>query len=355
MSRFTAGAPAHPPADVAPVTSRRGHFWVGVEPDPGTGVPVGPMYVYWEAPVTVTQPYPIVLVHGGGGQGLDYLGTPDGRPGFAQLLVEQGWVVYVVDRPGHGRSAYDPAALGEMGPPLPVEVLRSIFVPPDEVPFAAAHTQWPGDRSAADDPSWLQFLASTGPFAGDAAARQALERDRLVQLLERTGPAFVVSNSLGGPCGFLVADARPDLVVALVQLEPVGPSFSPVFGPDTLQWGVAAVPMSFDPPVSSPSELDLVPGPEFAPGMPPPMFQGERVHRLTGLAQVPIAVVSGEASAFRFSDGPLVEFLVQAGCAAEHVDLAERGVHGNSHGSMFERNNAEVLAVITQWMGAQLD
>jgi hypothetical protein len=29
-------------------------------------------------------------------------------------------------------------------------------------------------------------------------------------------------------------------------------------------------------------------------------------------------------------------------------------VHGNSHGAMFERNNAEVLAVVTAWMAKQL-
>ena len=121
MARFTSGPPAQPPADSAPVTSRRGHFWVGAEPDPATGVARGPMFVYWESPVEVTRPYPIVLVHGGGGQGLDYLGTPDGRPGWSTLLVEQGWVVYVVDRPGHGRSAYIPELLGPMGPPLPIE------------------------------------------------------------------------------------------------------------------------------------------------------------------------------------------------------------------------------------------
>ena len=44
-----------------------------------------------------------------------------------------------------------------------------------------------------------------------------------------------------------------------------------------------------------------------------------------------------------------------AGCDAVHIDLAERGILGNSHGSMFERNNAEVLAVVTDWMDAQLD
>ena len=76
--------------------------------------------------------------------------------------------------------------------------------------------------------------------------------------------------------------------------------------------------------------------------------------QLTNLAKVPIAVVSGEASVFRFTNGPLVEFLQQAGCDAVHIDLAERGVHGNSHGSMFERNNAEVLGVVTDWMDDQL-
>jgi pimeloyl-ACP methyl ester carboxylesterase len=315
------------------------------------------MYVYWEAPVEVTKPYPIVLIHGGGGQGLDYLSTPDGRAGWATLLVQQGWVVYVVDRPGHGRSAYVPDALGPMGPALPTEVLRGIFIPPTDgpgaMPFADLHTQWPGDRNDPEDAALLQFLASGGPFAADAADRQALEQQRLVELLDKIGPAFVVSNSLGGPAGFLVADARPDLVVGLVQLEPIGPAFATTFGPDTLQWGVAAVPMTFDPPASSPGDLGLVESGPPAPGAPATTLQTEPARQLTNLAKVPIAVISGEASVFRFTNGPLVEFLKQAGCEVEHIELAERGVRGNSHGSMFERNNAEVLAVVTGWMNAQ--
>ena len=59
----------------------------------------------------MTQPYPIVLIHGGGGQGTDWLGTPDGRPGWATFLVQEGYAVYVVDRPGHGRSPYHPDVL----------------------------------------------------------------------------------------------------------------------------------------------------------------------------------------------------------------------------------------------------
>ncbi len=70
-------------------TSRRGHFWVTGERVTVSGKTFqhGPMFVAWEAPVQVTQPYPVVLVHGGALQGTEWLDTPDGRPGWAQRLV----------------------------------------------------------------------------------------------------------------------------------------------------------------------------------------------------------------------------------------------------------------------------
>ena len=94
-----------------------------------------------------TQPSPPwILVHGGGGQAIDYTTTPDGRLGWSRLLVEQGHTVYVVDRPGHGRSPHHPDILGAMGPQLGYEFLRPIFVPPpdgpDSNPTAHLHTQW---------------------------------------------------------------------------------------------------------------------------------------------------------------------------------------------------------------------
>ena len=66
----------------------------------GFTVARGPMYVQWESPVEGRRPYPLVLIHGGGGQGLDWLGTPDGRPGWATYLVQEGYTVYVVDSGG---------------------------------------------------------------------------------------------------------------------------------------------------------------------------------------------------------------------------------------------------------------
>lgn len=350
MHRPSRTTPAVAPSDHEPVTIRRGHWWVGARRHPDTDAIHSPMYVYWEAPATITQPYPIVLVHGGGGQGLDFMTTPDGRPGWVDLLVARGWLVFVVDRPAHGRSPYIPELMGPPGPPLPDAVLRTIFgldTGPDSPPFISRHDQWPGDATDPSDAAYLQFAAAGGPFPANSAERQSVERDRMIELLERTGPAVLVGNSLGGPCSFLVADSRPDLVAALVQLEPVGPAFATTFGPDTLQWGPAGAPLAYDPPVASPDGIALVEAGGY-------QLQAEPPRQLPRLGMVPTVVVTSEASVFTESGPQLVAFLRQAGCRAEHLALVDHGIHGNSHGIMFERNHAEVLDVVLEWVSNNL-
>jgi len=301
-----------------PVTaSRRGSFWVGVsdrvEGPLGT-VLRGPMYVEWESPESPSGP-PWVLVHGGGGQGTDYLTTPDGRLGWSRLLVEQGHTVYVVDRPGHGRSPHHPDVLGPMGPQMGAEALRSIFVPPaegpDSNPWAELHTQWPGGREPGD-PIYDQWLAPSGPMLASWPDMHALEQVRLAELLDRVGPAVVVTHSAAGPGTFLAADANPQNVAALIAIEVLGLGARPD-------------------------------DPHAAPERP-----------LPNLSRFPIAVVTGEASMFRAFDHEMVAFLKQAGCDVELVQLADRGVSGNSHGIMIERNNVETLAVLTAWVERRL-
>lgn len=346
---------ARPPDDRPPRTSRSGFFWVGVGPEslPGGGLGArGPMYVRWEAPVTVTHQLPVVLVHGGGGQGLDYLGTPDGRPGWAELLVEQGHIVYVVDRPGHGRSAFHPDALGAMAPRLPEEALMDLFAPATDGssanPLAPMHTRWPGERGA-NAAEVRQFLSSAGPMAADSSAAQALDGARLAELLDRIGPAIVVTHSAGAPAGWVAADLRPALIAALVAIEPVGPPFNERYGPGSFAWGPTSTPLTYDPPAASADELDLVSDPPPAPGAPARVLQVDPPRRLVNIAQVPIAVVTAQASPFAFIDPITVEMLRQAGCEVEHIALAELAITGNGHGVMLETNNDEVLDVVIGW------
>lgn len=345
----------HQPSEGPLVTSRRGFFWAGVERVelPFGTVARGPMFVAWEAPEHPRHPEPVVLVHGGGGQGTDWLATPDGRPGWATQLVQEGYVVYVVDRPGHGRSPLHPEVLGAMSPPLPYEVAEWLFTPPPEGPrsnpTAHLHTQWPGSGDR-DDAALDQFMASQGPMLADTAAAHALEQARGVELLERIGPAILFSHSAGAPLGWLVADARPDLVRAIVAIEPLGPPFlEDAPGGLSLPWGLTAAPPRFDPPATDPSELQLttLEGPE---GAPPLRLQADPPRRLPNLSRVPIALVTAEASPFAHFDQVTQAFLEQAGCAVDLVRLAEHGVHGNAHGMMLERNNSAVLGVILEWL-----
>jgi pimeloyl-ACP methyl ester carboxylesterase len=306
----------------------------------------GSMYVEWLRPDSADA-VPVVLVHGGGGQGTDYLTTPDGRPGWAPLLCDQGFSVFVVDRPGHGRSPHDPDVLGPLGPTWGAEIVRAVFLGnPDGSPLPP-NTQWPGAEDGTDE-VFAQFAASQGPLLADTAAMHALERDRLVRLLERVGPAVVVAHSAGGPGAVLAADLRPDLVRALVAVEILGPPF--VGQPETgmsLPWGLAAAPMNYDPPATDPSDLALT---VVDDGPPPKVLQTEPARRLPGLAQVPIAVITSETSIFRTFDGHLVDYLNQVGCTPALLRLDDRGLIGNGHGMMLERNNADVLAVITEWL-----
>src|SRR5271165_1945841 len=62
------------------VIAGQGHFFTGLQTHAGpAGTSVYGTHVQWQAPPSVLNN--LVLVHGGGGQALDMLTTPDGRPG----------------------------------------------------------------------------------------------------------------------------------------------------------------------------------------------------------------------------------------------------------------------------------
>ncbi|MCD0502126.1 alpha/beta hydrolase [Bordetella petrii] len=312
-------------------TLRRGHFWI-----PGDRVKQGgrthqrgPMYVEWEAPETVTRPYPVVLMHGGGFQGTEWFDTPDGRPGWAQRFVEAGYAVLVIDRPGHGRSPFHVDTLGEMGPPFSYEGGQHIYFPGDD----ARHTQWPfppDDARAMDE-----FIAGYGPLPANLELSQTLDADRMATLLDRIGPAILVTHSASGPDGWLVADRRPDLVKAIVAIEPMGPPFADIPNIGPMRWGPTAAPMRFEPPVPNAEAVR-----NAAPGS----------LRLPALEGVPILIVTAEASAFAAASPPTAEFLNAAGASAELMHLPDYGVCGNGHGVIYERNSDEVLGRVLGWV-----
>ena len=315
-------------------TSRRGHFWVTGQRmvEDGQHYQSGPMYVAWEAPERVTQPYPVVLVHGGTLQGTEWLDTPDGRPGWAQRFVEAGYAVFRVDRPGHGRSPYHPQILGPMGPPFSYERGRQVYFPE-----GGGETQWPFDLDDSD--AFDAFIAPYGPMPADLAASQGIDSQRLAQLLDRIGKAIIVTHSASGPDGWLLADRRPDLVAAIVAVEPMGPVFGATPGIGTLEWGLTAAPMTFKPPRASAADVRAA---------------DPATLRIPALDSLPVALLTGEASIFATFASSIVPFLRTAGARVDHLDLPAMGIHGNGHGLIYERNSDEVFKVVTQWLDASV-
>lgn len=323
------------PWQTAPVKrSRRGNFWVTAAriTHNGKSFQKGPMYVAWESPEHITQAYPVVLVHGGTLQGTEWLDTPDGRPGWAQRFVEAGFIVFRVDRPGHGRSPYHPDIMGPMGPAFSYERAREVYFPE-----GGGETQWPFEPE--DEAAFDAFIAPYGPMPADLAASQTLDADRLAELLDRIGKAIIVTRSASGPSGWLVADRRPDLIAGIVAVEPIGPVFGHTPGIGSLEWGLTAAPLTFDPPRVTPEQVRTA---------------DPSTLKIPGLQGVPVALVTGETSVFASYASSIIPFLRNAGANIHHLDLPSLGIHGNGHGLLYERNSDSAFKVVTQWLEKSL-
>lgn len=316
-----------------PLNSYRGQFWVPGEPAqlPHGTAHKGPLFVEWEVLDPQTPRPPLVLVHGGGGQGTDWLGTIDGRPGWARYFVEAGYPVYVVDRVGHGRSPYHPAVIGDMGGAFPYEAAVGLFAPPDR---ADQQTQWVWGREPGDE-GFDQLVAGFGPLPEDLGYSQQLDADRLARLLDRIGPAVLVTHSAGGPVGWVTADRRPELVTAIVALEPLGPEFVDFPGMGTLHWGLTAAPITFDPPLNTPEEVRRA---------------DPSQRRIPALEGKDVVVVAGGASVFADFAPEVVETLNHAGANAEYLYLPDHGVHGNGHAVQLEPNAEESVRPVLEWL-----
>lgn len=334
----------------------RTSFYVGGEyaGAPDKQVMHGQMYVERWTPENVRRPFPLVLIHGGWQTAMTWLSTPDGRPGWAPWFAAQGWEVLIVDQPARGRSAWE---LTNDGPLTPVrtDVAQAIFTATREAklwPQARLHTQWPGTGHPGD-PAFDQFLASQVPQVSRGES-EVLTRKACNVLLRRIGPAVLLTHSQAGGAAWGIADDSPDLVRALVTLEPNGPPYKDVglqSGGTERSWGLTTSPLAYDPPVSSedPLRFEQQSAPN-APELAACWLQAGKQRTLPNLSKVPILLVTAEASYHAAYDHCTVEYLRRAGVEVDFIRLSEKGILGNGHMMMLEKNNHQVAALIDDWL-----
>jgi pimeloyl-ACP methyl ester carboxylesterase len=346
--------------------ARQGCFFTGGRYTEDGQAMRGQSFVQFQVPAAETGP-PVVMIHGTGQTGTNFLMTPDGRPGWAEDFLRAGHAVYVVDQAGRGRSGQDTAH----GPHAraPVDQVTRMFTDPASTalyPQATLHSQWPGGPGRPGNPAFDQFFASQLAYIADPAKTEAVVLGAHLELLERIGPAVLLTHSQSGVFGWALADARPDLVRAILAVEPNGPPFFDVTfrgGEDwyaesetrARPWGLTRLPLQFDPPAAEPGELvperQAVPD---GPGLVRCWVQRAPARRLPRLANIPIAVLTGEASYRATYDHCTVQFLAQAGATVEHLRLEEHGQRGNGHMLMLEANSAGISALLLRWLAAKL-
>jgi pimeloyl-ACP methyl ester carboxylesterase len=317
----------------------------------------GAMYMDVWVPKQIRQRYPIVLFHGNGQTGVDWQQTPDGRPGWAYYLIEQGYVVYMVDYPARGRSAYVPGYDGNIGirTAHQLEEIWTNVAERGDFPLKNSHTQWPGTGKVGD-PVFDTFNKTQVHFAG---ASTGLAREAAAALLDTLGtPVILLTHSQGGGVGWDVAERRPDLVHRIVTVEPGGPQIG---GANTAtvepgnrnpnSWGLTTTPFRFDPPITSPSELNVrLEETSDREGEVRCWMQVEPARKLANFQDIRVLAISGNGTYHRVYDPCIPKWLNQAGVQTDFVRLEDEGMSGNGHMMMLERNSDDIVRFIHNWI-----
>ena len=363
-SKNSAMPPASIPTFSMENVAREAFFYVGgkYEGAPGKEEMHGAMYVEVMVPKQIKQKYPIVFFHGNGQSGTIWKQTPDNRPGWAYYLIDQGYVVYMVDYPARGRSTYVPDMDGKLGLRTAPEVSQ-IWTGPTlsggNFPRMKLYTQWPSDspkKGTMGDPVFDNFIKGQLQFI---SAQAELAVPAGVALLDQIGsPVILITHSQGGGIGFNVADQRPNLVAGMVAIEPGGPQIGVVdtatvkyTGKIGNAWGITNMPMHYDPPVNSPDDLKTyLEDKSDRPDEVPCYMQKEPVHKLVNLKNLHILSISAEGTYHRVFDACIPKWLNQAGVKDDFIRLEDVGIHGNMHEMFLDRNSDVVIKFIDDWL-----
>jgi len=314
--------------EAGPLTLRDfGSRYIGYSTSPADNGSVdvrNAMFVQYLLPAANTHRYPVVMIHGGGGQGTDWMETPDGRDGWADYFVADGWDVYVIDRPGHGRSQSNPqCGNGSVG------VANSAII--SRLATSAAEV-WPGGAPVPANDAVVAWTATstTAPYCGNAIAAGTISA-----LLDDIGPAILLAHSAGGGSTFLVPDLNAKNVVGIIAFEAAGSNpLAPGFG----NGPAPIVSWQTEPPLRQ--GFATVDNDGCA-------VQGAAASRLVNFAGMPLYLVVSEMGLGGSRDEVACQEAVwrQAGVAATGVYLPDRGLHGGGHFAMAQLDTADYAEV----------
>jgi len=315
----------------------------------------GAMYVHAMIPAKQTHKYPVVMIHGINSTGVAFEGTPDGREGWAQHFVRAGYAVFVVDQPARGRSPYradldGPEPRSDTAGAQGASRAYGDAEAYNDYPQAKLHTQWPGlgtEGNAAFD-AFMRGRFDSIATGGGLSEKQTKAAG--AALLDRIGPAILLTHSQGGAFGWQIADARPALVKGIIAVEPALSPTWPLRATSAPLYGISTTPITYVPAVTDTDKI--VPAPQAAdsPDVSRCWLQTPPVRQLPALQGKPIAVIIAEASPLAPTAQCVSHYLAQAGVPNDLIRLETVGIHGNSHEMMLEKNSDDIAAFLEGWL-----
>lgn len=267
----------------------------------------------------------LVFIHGFGGDGIVWQMTPDGRDGFATLMLQHRWPTYVVDLPGRGRAGRTTAT-------------TTVTPVADEMFWFDIWRIgiWPNYNQGVQFPNDPEYLSQFFRQMTPDLSNHTLDADAAAAVADKVGNVILVTHSAGGMPGWMAA-MHSENVRAVAAYEPGGFVFPDDDMPDAipgLTGGVAPV------------------------GVPRAEFMK--------LTQIPIVMYFGDyipdapsknlgdenwrvrlAMARNFADA-----INKNGGNATLVELPKIGIHGNTHFLMQDLNNRELADLLHKWLKA---
>ena len=265
------------------------------------------MYVQYFLAKNRRGEVPLLLWHGGGMTGVTYETTPDGRPGWLNTFVRKGWDVYNSDAVERGRSGWAMYPDIFKGEPVflttanPWERFRIGAGAGSYDPDPAKRRAYPGTQFPLE-----AYAQLTKQFVPRWTTTDDATLAAYIALIDKVCPCVIVFHSQAGLFGFKAAAARPDKVRALLAIEPAG--------------------------VGNDQEAAAI------KGIPTLMMYGDYIATDSRWPTI-------RANGLRFA-----EKVRAAGGSVDVIDLPAKGITGNTHFIMMDRNNMQVADMLQAWL-----